>query len=93
MEYAEGRLNDSTVHDMATVEGDHVRVGEVVRAERGASAAAPHHVDLGEHVLEPEAGVLLDLFDSHLGFGRIVALYYRSSTLYRIHAQIRWLYF
>jgi hypothetical protein len=28
-----------------------------------------------------------------LGFGRIVALYHRPSTLYQIHEQIRCLYF
>ena len=28
-----------------------------------------------------------------LGFGHIVALYYRSSTLYHIHERIRYLYF
>jgi hypothetical protein len=30
---------------------------------------------------------------AEVGFGRIVAFYYRSSTLHQIHHQIRYLYF
>jgi hypothetical protein len=54
--------------------------------EGGARAAAGAGVDAAHAGLKlgGELGALLEVVGPNLGFGRILALYYRSSTPYRI---------
>ena len=50
-------------------------------------------VDVTEQSVEPHLVRDAPLLRLDVGFGRIAALCYRSSTLYQIHEEIQYLYF
>jgi hypothetical protein len=65
------------------------KVEEAEEAERARQAAA----EAARAAVPVDVAGLLAAAEAERGLGRVIALYHRSSTLHRIHSDIRRLYF